>query len=42
MPNLREHAAVIVKTCAALVNLQYAMLKESEQCFDTLGNRGVL
>lgn len=33
MPNMREHATKIVQTCAALVNMQYTLLKENEQCF---------
>lgn len=36
MPQMREHSSVIVQTCAALVNLQYSLLKENEQCFGAL------
>lgn len=34
MPNMRLHATTIVHTCAALVNMQYTLLKENEQCFN--------
>lgn len=32
-PNMRVYACKIMQTCAALVNLQYSLLKENEQCF---------
>lgn len=32
-PNMRVYASKIMQTCAALVNMQYTLLKENEQCF---------
>lgn len=32
-PNMRVYACKIIQTCAALVNMQYSLLKENEQCF---------